>query len=350
VEVLKQTPLNAEQQQLLSVVSQSGEALIGILNDILDFSKIEAGALTLENAPFKPRDLARQCHDLFAPQAASRGLDFQVTVDPAIPQWVSGDSNRLRQILLNLLSNALKFTLQGAVRLELRREPDGAISFTVSDTGIGIASEKMDSIFAAFTQAESSTTRRLGGTGLGLTISHRLATAMNGTIRATSSPGQGSTFTLEVNLPAAAAPLSPDAKEPAHPADTRTTLRVLVVEDNAVNRQVAERLLANLGCEVTLANDGEQGIVAAAAGEPFDLILMDCHMPGTDGYEATRRIRALPGRRGSVRIAALTAGAMPDDRQRCLAAGMDDFLTKPIRIDDLRQLLHSLPAAVTADR
>lgn len=350
VEVLKQTPLNAEQQQLLSVVSQSGEALIGILNDILDFSKIEAGALTLENAPFKPRDLARQCHDLFAPQAASRGLDFQVTVDPAIPQWVSGDSNRLRQILLNLLSNALKFTLQGAVRLELRREPDGAISFTVSDTGIGIASEKMDSIFAAFTQAESSTTRRFGGTGLGLTISHRLATAMNGTIRATSSPGQGSTFTLEVNLPAAAAPLSPDAKEPAHPADTRTTLRVLVVEDNAVNRQVAERLLANLGCEVTLANDGEQGIVAAAAGEPFDLILMDCHMPGTDGYEATRRIRALPGRRGSVRIAALTAGAMPDDRQRCLAAGMDDFLTKPIRIDDLRQLLHSLPAAVTADR
>ena len=349
VEVLKQTPLNSDQQQMLSVVSQSGDALIGILNDILDFSKIEAGALKLENAPFKPHDLARQCHDLFAPQAAARGLDFQVSVDPRIPQWVTGDPNRLRQILLNLLSNAVKFTLRGSVRLALRLEANGAISFEVTDTGIGIPSEKMDSIFSAFTQAESSTTRRFGGTGLGLSISHRLATAMNGTIRATSIPNYGSTFILTVNLPAAAAPEIPYANESSGIADSHLSRRVLVVEDNAVNRQVAGRLLTNLGCDVTLANDGEQGI-AAAAREPFDLILMDCHMPGTDGYEATRRIRALPGRHGTVRIAALTAGALADDRQRCLAAGMNDFLTKPIRSDDLRQLLRSLPAAVTADR
>jgi signal transduction histidine kinase len=205
VEVLKRTPLNAEQQKMLSVVSQSGEALIGILNDILDFSKIEAGALTLENAPFKPHDLASQCHDLFSAQAADRGLDFQVHVAPDIPLWVMGDPNRLRQILLNLLSNALKFTLQGSVRLSLQRTGDRAISFEVSDTGIGIAGDKIDSIFDAFTQAETSTTRRFGGTGLGLAISHRLALAMNGRIHAASTPQRGSTFTLTVPLPATAA-------------------------------------------------------------------------------------------------------------------------------------------------
>jgi signal transduction histidine kinase/CheY-like chemotaxis protein len=348
VEVLKRTPLNAEQQKMLSVVSQSGEALIGILNDILDFSKIEAGALTLENAPFKPHDLASQCHDLFSAQAADRGLDFQVHVAPDIPLWVMGDPNRLRQILLNLLSNALKFTLQGSVRLSLQRTGDRAISFEVSDTGIGIASDKIDSIFDAFTQAETSTTRRFGGTGLGLAIRHRLALAMNGRIHAASTPQRGSTFTLTVPLPATAA-ISADPAPAAFAAAPPPLRRVLVVEDNAVNRQVAARLLTNLGCTVTLANDGEEGI-AAATREPFDLILMDCHMPGIDGYEATRRIRALPGTHGAVRIAALTAGALPEDRQRCLAAGMDDFLTKPIRSDDLSQLLRAISAHVTVDQ
>jgi signal transduction histidine kinase/ActR/RegA family two-component response regulator len=348
VEVLKRTPLNAEQQKMLSVVSQSGEALIGILNDILDFSKIEAGALTLENAPFKPHDLASQCHDLFSAQAADRGLDFQVHVAPDIPLWVMGDPNRLRQILLNLLSNALKFTLQGSVRLSLQRTGDRAISFEVSDTGIGIASDKIDSIFDAFTQAETSTTRRFGGTGLGLAIRHRLALAMNGRIHAASTPQRGSTFTLTVPLPATAA-ISADPAPAAFAAALPPLRRILVVEDNAVNRQVAARLLTNLGCTVTLANDGEEGI-AAATREPFDLILMDCHMPGIDGYEATRRIRALPGTHGAVRIAALTAGALPEDRQRCLAAGMDDFLTKPIRSDDLSQLLRAISAHVTVDQ
>jgi CheY-like chemotaxis protein len=259
-----------------------------------------------------------------------------------------GDTSRLRQILLNLLSNALKFTLQGSVRLSLQRTGDRVISFEVSDTGIGIASDKIDSIFDAFTQAETSTTRRFGGTGLGLAISHRLALAMNGRIHAVSTPEHGSTFTLTVPLPAAAA-ISADPAPSAFAADPHPLRRVLVVEDNAVNRQVAARLLGNLGCTVTLANDGEQGI-AAATREPFDLILMDCHMPGIDGYEATSRIRALPGPRGAVRIAALTAGALPDDRQRCLAAGMDDFLTKPIRSDDLSQLLRSLPTHVTVEQ
>ena len=337
VEVLKQTPLNAEQRHMLAVVAQSGESLIDILNDILDFSKIEAGALTLESVPFNLHDLTRQCHDLFANQAAARGLAFEVTLAPGVPVWVSGDANRLRQVLLNLLSNALKFTPAGRVRLDVQPGAAGKISFLVSDSGIGIPQDKLDSVFGAFTQAETSITRRFGGTGLGLAISLRLATAMQGSLAVKSELNQGSVFTLSVMLPAAPTPATA-AEEPATNPLAHILHRILIVEDNAVNRQVAYRLLSNLGCSVTVTNDGIEG-VAAASRESFDLILMDCHMPGLDGYEATRQIRALPGPKGQVRIVALTAGVFDEDRQRSIDAGMNDFLSKPIRTDDLRRVL-----------
>ena len=342
IEVLKQTPLNAEQQQIVSVVSQSGEALIGILNDILDFSKIEAGALTLESAPFCLRELVRQCHELFTAHAQAKELEFELEVGAGVPDWVRGDSTRLRQILLNLLSNALKFTQAGRVGVLVELADPDEITFRVSDTGIGIPAEKMGTIFSAFTQAESSTTRRFGGTGLGLSISQRLAQAMSGALEVESIDGKGSTFTLTLPLPKVEAPgAQPDELTDWLPAGFGKR-RILVVEDNVVNRQVASRLLANLGCEVTLANDGEQGVAAAASGS-FDMILMDCHMPNMDGYEATRQIRSLLGIHRVPPIVALTASAQMEDRLRCLDVGMNGFLTKPIRSDDLRQMLESLP-------
>lgn len=345
IEVLKQTPLNAEQRQIVSVVSQSGEALIGILNDILDFSKIEAGALTLESVPFNLRELVQQCYELFSAKAHAKALAFDVEIDPALPVWVRGDSTRVRQILLNLLSNALKFTHLGRVGIRVQRADPGELAFVVSDTGIGIPADKTDSIFSAFTQAETSTTRRFGGTGLGLSISQRLAMAMQGTLQVRSVADEGSTFTLTLPLAAAEAPSVILAAPPNRSTPYPSPRRILVVEDNSVNRQVASRLLANLGCDVTLANDGEQGVAAAAAGA-FDVILMDCHMPIMDGYEATRQIRSLLGMHGAPHIVALTASAQIEDRRRCLDVGMNGFLTKPIRSNELREMLDSLPARV----
>jgi len=342
IEVLKQTPLNAEQQQIVSVVSQSGEALIGILNDILDFSKIEAGALTLESAPFCLRELVRQCQELFTAQAKAKGLDFELDIGAGVPDWVRGDSTRIRQILLNLLSNALKFTQTGRVGILVEQAGPDEIKFVVSDTGIGIPAEKMSTIFSAFTQAETSTTRRFGGTGLGLSISQRLAQAMSGTLEVESVDGDGSTFTLTLPLAKVEAPVTRTDVLLDYAPMRSGKRRILVVEDNIVNRQVASRLLANLGCEVTLANDGEQGVAAAASGA-FDAILMDCHMPNMDGYEATRQIRTVLGIHRAPPIVALTASAQLEDRRRCLDVGMNGFLTKPIRSDDLRQMLESLP-------
>ncbi len=355
VEVLNQTPLNADQRRMLAVVSESSDALIAILNDILDISKIEAGALTLECAPFCLPDLIRNCHELFSPQAAAKSIALEVTPAPGIPDWVMGDSTRVRQMLLNLLSNAIKFTAHGRVGLDVRRVAGSSelISIAVSDTGIGIAAAKQESIFEVFTQAESSTTRRFGGTGLGLSICRRIAAAMHGELLVQSAEGKGSTFTLIVPLPvapeqAAAPALFNTYTNSSEKASRRP--KILVVEDNAVNRQVASRLLANLGCDVTLAHDGKQGVEAASA-QRFDAILMDCHMPEMDGYEATRQILALLGKVGArerTPVIALTANAMEEDQQRCFEAGMSGFLSKPIRIDELRKLLEKLPNGATS--
>ncbi|HZO51585.1 MAG TPA: ATP-binding protein [Bryobacteraceae bacterium] len=336
IQLLKETPLNEEQVGMMAVMRSSGEALMGIVDDILDLSKIEAGAMQLERMPFSPPPMIEQLNHVFALQASVKGITFEAGIAKGVPDWVEGDGNRVRQILTNLLSNALKFTSEGSVRLVVERGEHDLTSFRVSDTGIGIPADKLDVIFEVFTQAESSTTRRYGGTGLGLAICHRLAKAMGGRITVKSEASGGSEFTLLLPLPACGAPAKGlgEAKQAKLPEE----LHVLVVEDSAINRLVAASLLKNLGCEVSLACDGEQG-VASARRVAYDLILMDCHMPHVDGYEATRMIRAFPSPHANTPIVALTASALPEDRQRCLDAGMDGYLAKPIRIEELRAVV-----------
>ena len=342
IQLLKETPLNEEQVGMMAVMRSSGEALMGIVDDILDLSKIEAGAMQLERTPFSPAEMAEHLNHVFALQASVKGIGFEISVGEGMPAWVEGDGNRVRQILTNLLSNALKFTSVGSVKLSLERWERDIISFRVSDTGIGIPADKLGVIFEVFTQAESSTTRRYGGTGLGLAICHRLAKAMGGSIGVKSDGNTGSEFTLLLPLPAC----GPPAKGAGEPKQTKLPeeLHVLVVEDSAINRLVAASLLKNLGCAVSLACDGEQG-VASARKTAYDLILMDCHMPLLDGYEATRLIRGFPAPQSSTPIVALTASALPEDRQRCLDAGMDGYLAKPIRIEELRAVVEKVAQA-----
>ncbi|MFN7544104.1 MAG: ATP-binding protein [Acidobacteriota bacterium] len=333
LELLRQTQLGEEQRRLISVMERCGDSLVGIVNDILDHSKMEAGKLTIEVAPFSIAEICSDLEELFAPQAAARSIGFRCDCPDSLPPWRKGDTARIRQVLLNLLSNAMKFTEKGSVCLTVGESQPGEIVFTVSDSGIGIPADKLKDIFEPFTQAESSTTRRYGGTGLGLTISVGLAHAMGGTLEASSQPGAGSTFTLRLPLPACEEParLTPEPRGSHAPPNG---LRVLVVEDNAVNCHLVVSLLKRLGCQVLSANDGVEALEILSSAH-LDLVLMDCHMPRLDGYETTRRIRLT----SSVPIVALTAGVLEEEISRCYAAGMNQVLPKPIRAEALRQLL-----------
>lgn len=340
VDLLRQTELTTEQRELTEIICSSGDTLVGIVNDILDLSKIEAGGIELEHAPFSVAEMVAHLREIFTVQADAKNIQLRTRVDPQMVPSVIGDAARVRQILVNLLSNALKFTPRGSVTLEVRRQVDG-LRFVVADTGIGIPADKHDLVFQAFTQAESSTTRRFGGTGLGLAICRRLATAMGGSIALESEPGQGSRFTVVLPLP----PLerAETSQSNGTPAADRVPpgFRVLVVEDNKVNQRLAVGLLKRLGCQTATAEDGMEA-VSAAERERFDLILMDCHMPELDGYEATRRIRKLAGPGSRTPIVAVTASALSEDRQRCLDSGMDDHIAKPIRLDDLRAVVEQI--------
>jgi signal transduction histidine kinase/ligand-binding sensor domain-containing protein len=337
LELLRQTPLGEEQRQLISVMDRCGNSLVGIVNDILDHSKMEAGKLRIESAPFSMLEICSDLEELFAPQAAARAVSFSCECPESVSPWRKGDAARIRQVLLNLLSNAMKFTEKGSVCLSISETKPGEIIFDVIDSGIGIPADKLQDIFEPFTQAESSTTRRYGGTGLGLAISVGLAKAMGGTLSASSRMGAGSTFTLSLPLP-----VCDPAEAPDHDTEASTIspagIRVLVVEDNAVNRHLVVSLLKRFGCEVVSANDGVEALEIFASGS-FDLVLMDCHMPHLDGYEATRRIRGY----SQVPIVALTAGVLDDEISLCYAAGMNQVLPKPIRANALRQILIDLP-------
>jgi len=471
--ILLDTPLSDDQRDLAGTAYRSAEALLLVLNDILDFSKIEAGQMLVEHVPFDVEPLVFDAAALFSAAADKKGVELVVRLSPTVPAMLMGDGGRIRQILLNLLSNALKFTSAGHIQLTV----DGAVvgrscelRVEVEDTGIGIASEQVSRIFEQFVQADTSTTRRFGGSGLGLTITRQLATLMGGTMGVDSAVGRGSTFRLRLSLPIAegetvttadtrvpdvvlvdpserhrsalidmlrgrAASIkgvaavveavdgvvtrvpgpcvfvlnvvpSPDeldmldrvvrgkaqvvvigganrpisdavrnrvivtglvprpsalvraireaagttspraAQRDVVPPTTRAGagLRVLVVEDNEINQKVTRRLLEREGCTVDMADDGRQGIEAVTR-EPFDLVLMDCQMPGIDGYEATRQIRALGDRYAALPIVALTASALPDERARCLASGMSDCLTKPLRPGELARLVKTFKAA-----
>ncbi|MBG0830255.1 MASE1 domain-containing protein [Planomonospora sp. ID67723] len=337
--VLLAGPLGSEQRRQLQGILTAGQTLLAILNDILDLSKIEADQLVLEETDFAPGALVRDVVGLLSETARAKGLTLTGSCGPELPALVRGDATRIRQILLNLVDNAVKFTSRGGVIVRAGLTgtlPDGApeVVIEVADTGIGIPADKQERLFDPFVQADASTTREYGGTGLGLAISRRLARAMGGDLRVSSQPGRGSTFTCTIRLaPASAAEPSADVGGEAAEASSRRS-RLLLVEDNELNRMAAMEVLTLLGYHADLATNGEEAI-AMTEKTQYQAILMDCQMPVMDGYTATTVLRRREGAARRTPVIALTAGAFAEDRQRCLAAGMDDFIAKPFDYDEL---------------
>ena len=348
--LLLDTNLDPEQREYGETVESSAHALLTILNDILDFSKVDGGHLELECVDFGIRSAVHDVVALLAGLAGGKGLALLGTVDPTVPDAIRGDPGRFRQVLMNLIGNAIKFTGAGEVVASVRLAAEDADTLTlrveVRDTGIGIAPEAQGNLFQAFSQGDSSTTRRFGGTGLGLAISRRLVELMGGQLGVDSEVGRGSTFWFTVRLGkaqtreplAAPAPLAPmPPLRAGAPPGARG--RILAVEDNAVNKKVITRFLEKAGFQVDVADNGLQA-VAAVARVDYAAVLMDCQMPEMDGFEATAAIRASEaGTARHVPIIALTASAMGADRERCLAAGMDDYLSKPINMGELSEML-----------
>jgi signal transduction histidine kinase/ActR/RegA family two-component response regulator len=341
--LLQQTPLSSTQKDYLETIRASGEALLALINDILDFSKMESGRVEIERAPFDLAAVLRESLEIIAPLAARQGLALRHEIAPGIPEALVGDAARTRQILVNLLGNAVKFSARGEIRLSLsaRHLEDGRweAHFAIADTGIGIAPEDLRRLFVAFHQIEGSLVRKHGGTGLGLAISKRLTELLGGMIWAESTLGQGSTFHFTIVGEAAPSPHRATAPRNAgrdlasgHP------LRILLTEDHPVNQRVMLLLLARFGYQADLAHNGQEALEALAR-QRYDLVLMDLQMPEMDGLEATRRIRReLPADR-QPRIVAVTAHVLPGDRESCLAAGMDGFLGKPVQVDELEAAL-----------
>ncbi|WP_054110466.1 PAS domain S-box protein [Brevundimonas sp. AAP58] len=311
-------------------IATASEALLGVINDILDYSKLEAEAVDLDPQPFDPAETARGAAAIVESQCAAKGLTLTLALDAGLPAALMGDEGRIRQVLLNFLSNAAKFTVSGEIRLESRWK-DGRLRVAVSDSGIGVSPEKIDALFDRFTQADASTTRVYGGTGLGLAISRRLIEMMGGEIGATSRPGEGSTFWFEVPLPVAEAAEAVEAHEAV---GLPPGLTVLMADDAPANRELVRIILAAWGVALETAENGAEAVAAAAKGE-YDLILMDVHMPVMDGMDATRAIRTLPGKAGRTPILALTANVQPEQVEACRAAGMDAHIGKPIQVTDL---------------
>ncbi|WP_460147411.1 ATP-binding protein [Pseudomonas sp. S2_A02] len=342
LQLLETTAMTEEQIEYAALASESTEHLLKVINDILDFSRIERSELELEHIPFNLADLIGSCAQSFQHSAAQRGLDLQLRIpeDMRVLQ-VQGDPTRIRQILVNLVGNALKFTERGRVTIEPQWQSlDHELLWftcTVRDSGIGIPPASLELMFNAFQQADSSISRRYGGTGLGLPIARTLAERMGGTLRAQSEEGVGSVFTLEIPLALYKQPL-PVLIPRGHTGNDHGEGRnVLLVEDNPVNRTVVEAMLRSLGFTVSVVTDGAQA-VRSAESLIFEAILMDCRLPVIDGYEATRQIRRLPGC-ADVPIIALTANALQGDREACLSAGMNDYLAKPFKRTDLQQIL-----------
>jgi signal transduction histidine kinase/FixJ family two-component response regulator len=329
--------LKAEQKEQLETAQRCAYSLLALLNDILDLSKIEAGKMALEKVPFNARMVVEDCVKSHAAKASQKGIDLRFERDAAGPVGVMGDPLRLRQIVANLISNALKFTDRGWVRVRLSTaaRSDGRIDVQVQvrDSGLGIAADKLSAIFEKFTQADGSITRKYGGTGLGLAITRHLVDMHGGDIRVESEPGKGSAFT--VTLPCEPAPEAAAAAEPpqrrAGVQPARSGARLLLVEDNVVNQKVVLAILRRQGYRIDVANNGREAIAALNTDDAaYDLILMDVQMPVIDGLEATRLIRREP-RWERLPIVAMTAHAMNGDRERCLQAGMNDYISKPVQ-------------------
>ena len=345
-ELLLHTSLTPAQRDYAETARLSGEALLGLVNNILDLSKIEAGRIEIEAVPFELEILIEAVAAPFRDAALDRGLSIVAVVPSGVPRLLVGDPYRLRQVLTNLVGNAMKFTEQGRVtmRVAVDHEDGGdvVLAFTVEDTGPGIPESQQGSIFEAFAQGDASTTRRHGGTGLGLAICRHLSELMGGQISVQSTPGQGATFRFTARfarMPAGASPVSRPPVPEAAAKEARVAARVLLVEDNRVNQLVAVGMLGRIGCAVETAATGREAVERFAPGR-YDLVLMDCQMPDMDGFEATAAIRALEaGGASHTPIVALTANAIEGDRDQCLAAGMDDYLAKPFRLSELRRIV-----------
>jgi CheY-like chemotaxis protein len=347
-ELAKEAPTAAERHDYLTTVQTASTSLLSLLNDILDLSKVEAGKLALADESFDLPQCVRDAMATLKLRADEKGLRLRAVIPPGLPRFVRGDELRVRQIVVNLLGNAIKFTERGEVSVRLRASTTAAgdpeIRFTITDTGIGVPADKQKLIFVPFEQADRSTTRKYGGTGLGLAISSQLVTLMRGTIwiespwvdEETSARTTGAAFHFTARFGLGSAPAQAAAEQQPRPV---RSLRVLVAEDNPVNQLLARRLLEKLGHAVLTAASGREAVERTAREMP-DLILMDVQMPEMDGFEATAAIRAAEAATGRrVPIVALTAHALQGYREQCVAAGMDDYLTKPIRLDELARAL-----------
>ncbi|MBN1125139.1 MAG: PAS domain S-box protein [Sedimentisphaerales bacterium] len=347
-DILTEQELTNEQHEYVDIIRNCGKHLLCLIDDILDLSKIEAGKMNIEMRECSPTEILETIEPLMKSQASQKGLEFQIAAADTLPARITADPSRLTQCLTNLINNAIKFTEQGHVYVNISLQEDNGktfIRFEIEDTGIGIAAEKQDDIFEAFVQADKSTTRTFGGTGLGLTITKSLAELMGGSLSLTSEYGKGSVFSFIVPAGTKLVTHCPvegyGSKKPCCNTQDRGTEcsgRILVVEDNLFNQKLMTTLLEKWGYEVALADDGDMA-VRMILDQSFDLVLMDMQMPNKDGYEATIELR----RKGiSIPIIALTANAMKGDREKCLEAGCDDYLSKPIDQNKLRDLLKQL--------
>lgn len=338
---LLETKLDPEQQQAVTTIRDSGDDLLRILNDILDLSKLEAGRLEFEQADFSPATLVESVRAIIEPEVRGKGIELKVDIDPRLPPSLNGDAARIRQVLLNLAANAVKFTEQGSIAIVLtcvkRNDSHATVEWQVTDTGIGISPDRVGSLFTDFAQADVSINRRFGGTGLGLAISRRIVEQMGGDIAVTSREGEGSTFRFSLDLPWSNAWIADHRLDRLGSDDLRTRiamlgrpLRVLIAEDDATNQMVVMKMLQEFAAEITVVSDGTDAVTAAGEGE-FDVVLMDVRMPNMDGLAATRAIRGKGGALAKLPIIALTANAFPDDVKVCRDAGMNDFLSKPLR-------------------
>jgi len=347
-EILLNTSLDLMQRKAAETIHRSAVSLLQILNDILDFSKIEAGRLTLEETAFNLGQETQQSLAPFYAQAATRQLTLTVDCPDQLPVSVIGDPGRYAQVLINLVGNAIKFTKQGSVTVRLRLESSDAACHVfrceVQDTGIGIRPEVIAKLFSAFTQADSSTTRQFGGTGLGLAIVRRLCELMGGTCGVTSEYGKGSCFwfTMRLQRDLDLEPNDNNTDVIAPSSSAASLTHVLVVEDNPLNQEVAMAMLETMDCLCTVMENGAAALDALKKPNNFDIVLMDCQMPVMDGYQATalfRKHESMQHVAKHLPVIALTANAMHSDRERCLQAGMDDFLSKPFRMKDLREII-----------
>lgn len=345
--LLTDTQTTPEQSDLLNSARTAADSLLGVINDVLDFSKIEAGKFELDRVGFDLSELAGQASALFTVTVLKKGLELSTEIDPDVPRVLLADSGRLKQVLINLLGNAVKFTERGQIKLRVQKlwAKDGKVSlkFSVSDTGIGIPEDKREAIFEAFSQGDASTTRKFGGTGLGLAICARIMDVMQSRIFVESEPGRGTTFHFTLTLdigdaeqlkPSRQVPPSANSKSPG-------PFRILLAEDSLINQKLAVRILEKLGHTVVVANTGIEA-VAKYEEQTFDLVFMDVQMPDMDGFSATAAIRACPKNASRIPIVALTAHAMKGDRERCLEAGMDDYLSKPVSSNSIKDVIQAV--------